>query len=77
MTIRKLRSTAAYEDGDEFAREFETDIPDGLDDEGISDFLYNETGFGHFAPDGKSLDAFYEIESIDGLEPHILCDWGG
>ena len=27
--------------------------------------------------DVGSLDAYYEIESIDGLEPEIKQEWGG
>lgn len=78
MTVRRLRSTATYEDGETFSREFELEISD--DDtttEQLEELLQPETGFGHFAEDGSSLDAYYEIKSIDGLEPEISEEWQG
>jgi hypothetical protein len=76
-TLRKFRSEATYVDGEEFGREFELPVPDGIDDDALGELLFDQTGFGHFAEDGSSLDAYYEITSIDGLEPEINLNWGG
>lgn len=69
-TWRHVRSTSTYIDGFEDGRDLWLYLPDH-DDERRDEALHAESGAGHFAPDGRSVDAYYEIESIDGVEPRI------
>ena len=81
FVTRRLKSTSTYIDDYEHERVFDILIPvaiigeeDVADVEALYDLLQPESGAGHYGPDGRSVDAWYEITSIDGLEPTITWD---
>lgn len=76
-TYRRFRSSSTYIDGFEHEREFGLYVPDVCTDDQFDLLLQVESGAGHFGPNGESVDAYYEIRSIDGLEPHILWEAQG
>lgn len=70
-TYRRFRSRSSYVDGFVDKRDFGLYVPDVHTDDELDLLLQVESGAGHFGPDGESVDAHYEIRSIDGLEPQI------
>lgn len=79
MTTRRVSIYNGYELYDSETVEKEIEVPgiepgESVEDylERINDELFDHTGVGH--TDGNS---FYEMESIDGLEPQIKKEWGG
>lgn len=77
LVERRFRSTSTYVDDFEDVREFTALVPINADDDTLDVVLQPQSGAGHFGPKGESIDAWYEIRSIDGLEPEIQWEAGG
>jgi hypothetical protein len=74
---RWLRSRAPYDDRIEDRAGVGIVIPDLADENMLAELLQLESGAGHYGPDGRAVDAWYEIVSIDELQPEIRWENNG